>query len=151
MFRVVHDTVCHIWAVMSKILYSQIVCGSSLFRQQAKPPKTSSVLPKHHFSSGRLTRRSAAVCVCNVSVCDFWQRKCVLCGYVSHRSALRQLIRLRWQTVMEGGERAALTPDQWHTVPRSQSLLIRSGWTAGDKDTHTHTHVSAGLELVLRH
>lgn len=135
----------------------------SPFRPKAKPPKTTSMSVQTSFFFWAFdvsSRRGGALLfVCVMYQCVISDRgsarksECVLCGYVSHRSALRQLILLRWQTVMEGGERAALTPDpRVHgTVTHCPTLTesIDPLWMDGWRQRHTQTHTrQRGLQQV---
>lgn len=68
----------------------------------------------------------------SVSVC------CALC---QHRSALRQLILLRWQTVMEGGTDSRPARPR-HTDTLSRAHRVHRSDPDGRPKTKTHTYCS---------
>ncbi len=116
------------------------MCGSSLFRQQAKPPKTSSVSTKHHFSSGCLTQPEALLFVCYcISVWFLTEEVCVvrlcqpsICSQTAHSAPL---------TDSDGGRRAGGTESRPVTHCPTLTESIDPVWMDGWRQRHTqHTH-----------
>lgn len=128
-FEFFNVTVCHIWAVILKILCSQIVCGSSLCSDyRPNRPKKALCHPNIIFHLG-VWRGGALLFVCVMYQCVISDRGSVCCAIdLLSDSSFCSADRQWWRAA--SGRHWLQTSD---TVPRSQSLLICSGWTAGDK------------------
>lgn len=109
----------------------------------SQPPETASMTVQTSFF---IWAFGVSVFVCVMYQCVISDRGSavsvsVCCALCQHRSALRQLILLRWQTVMEGGTDSRPARPR-HTDTLSRARRVHRSDPDGRPETKTHTYTT---------